>query len=97
MALEIPIDKKNLIALGKALPTGAFAEIEKRLNAKERIFSTPYISRYFRGGYNITDQNRIIIEIAKQVLTEQLAKASIIANDIQQSADMAKKIKQSNA
>lgn len=81
MNLEIPIDKETLNALYEALPSGAIGEIAKRTK-----YSGSYVSQFFKGSYNVTEENSVIIDEAKKIINEQLKRASDIAKGIHETA-----------
>lgn len=80
MHLEIPIDKETLKKLYDTLPKGGITEISNRVK-----YSQAYISQFFRGGYNVTDQNRSIIDEARAIISEQAEKAAQLSKDIKES------------
>lgn len=77
---------KDLKIIGQGLPYGALKRIAEKNNV-----SQAYVSKFFNGEYELTDENTKLLNEAEIILTEEAAKDQVRQHKLTSVANIIKK------
>lgn len=71
--------KEDLQAIGQALPRGSYVKIAKRCKCSDE-----YVRRFFRGDYNLNDDNIKILDEAESIVKAKLRRENVAQKKMNQ-------------